>query len=139
MNIDLEHIRNHFKKDRFATGIGVEIDSVTEECVVCSLKLNDSHKNSIDNVQGGAIFTLADLTFAVHCNLEWVCGEDVGVTVGQSCNISFLKSTRGSTLFAESACLSKGRSISVYRICVKDDLGVSIAEMTANSFTIAKR
>jgi acyl-CoA thioesterase len=139
MNIDLEHIRNHFKKDRFATGIGVEIDSVTEECVVCSLKLNDSHKNSIDNVQGGAIFTLADLTFAVHCNLEWVCGEDVGVTVGQSCNISFLKSTRGSKLFAESACLSKGRSVSVYRICVKDDLGVAIAEMTANSFTIAKR
>jgi len=139
MNIDLEHIRNHFKKDRFATGIGVEIDSVTEDCVVCSLKLNDSHKNSIDNVQGGAIFTLADLTFAVHCNLEWVCGEDVGVTVGQSCNISFLKSTRGSKLFAESACLSKGRSVSVYRICVKDDLGVSIAEMTVNSFTIAKR
>jgi len=139
MNIDLEHIRNHFKKDRFATGTGIEIDSVTEDCVVCSLKLNDSHKNSIDNVQGGAIFTLADLTFAVHCNLAWVCGEDVGVTVGQSCNISFLKSTRGSTLFAESACLSKGRSISVYRICVKDDLGVSIAEMTANSFTIAKR
>jgi len=139
MNIDLEHIRNHFKKDRFATGIGVEIDSVTDECVVCSLKLNDSHKNSIDNVQGGAIFTLADLTFAVHCNLAWVCGEDVGVTVGQSCNISFLKSTRGSKLFAESACLSKGRSVSVYRICVKDDLGVSIAEMTANSFTIAKR
>jgi len=139
MNIDLEHIRNHFKKDRFATGIGIEIDSVTEDRVVCSLILNDTHKNSIDNVQGGAIFTLADLTFAVHCNLEWVCGEDVGVTVGQSCNISFLKSTRGSKLFAESACLSKGRSVSVYRICVKDDLGVSIAEMTANSFTIAKR
>jgi len=147
MNIDLEHIRNHFKKDRFATGTGIEIDSVTEDSVVCSLILNDTHKNSIDNVQGGAIFTLADLTFAVHCNLAWVCagssaaegGEDVGVTVGQSCNISFLKSTRGSKLFAESACLSKGRSVSVYRICVKDDLGVSIAEMTANSFTITKR
>ncbi|MCL2175739.1 MAG: PaaI family thioesterase [Treponema sp.] len=139
MNIDLEHIRSHFKKDRFATGIGVEIDSVTEESVVCSLELNDSHKNSIDNVQGGAIFTLADLTFAVHCNLAWVCGEDVGVTVGQSCSISFLKSTKGKKLTAVSTCLSKGKSVSVYRICVKDDLGVSIAEMLSNSFTIAKR
>jgi len=139
LNIDLEHIRNHFKKDRFATGIGVEIDSVTEESVVCSLELNDSHKNSIDNVQGGAIFTLADLTFAVHCNLAWVCGEDVGVTVGQSCSISFLKSTKGKKLTAVSTCLSKGKSVSVYRICVKDDLGVSIAEMLSNSFTIAKR
>ena len=51
MNIDLEHIRSYFKKDRFATGIGIEIDSVTKECVTCSLVLNDSHKNSIDNVQ----------------------------------------------------------------------------------------
>ncbi|MCL2196455.1 MAG: PaaI family thioesterase [Treponema sp.] len=138
MNIDLEHIRSYFKKDRFATGIGVEIDSVTEKCVTCSLVLNDSHKNSIDNVQGGAIFTLADLTFAVHCNLPWVCGEDVGVTVGQSCSISFLKSTRGAKLTAESICLSRGRSISVYKISVKDDLGMPIAEMLANSFTIQK-
>jgi len=139
MKIDLEHIRNHFKKDRFATGIGIEIDSVTEDSVVCSLELNDSHKNSIDNVQGGAIFTLADLTFAVHCNLAWVCGEDVGVTVGQSCSISFLKSTKGAKLIASSSCLSKGRNISVYRICVKDDLGAMIAEMLANSFTVAKK
>lgn len=139
MNIDLEHIRAHFKNDRFATGIGVVIDSVTEDKASCSLELNESHKNSVGNVQGGAIFTLADLTFAVHCNLAWVCGEDVGVTVGQSCNISFLKSTKGCRLIAESTCLSKGRSISVYRISVKDDLGVLIAEMQANSFTMAKK
>jgi len=139
MNIDLEHIRSHFKKDRFATGIGVEIESVTEDSVVCSLELNETHRNSIENVQGGAIFTLADLTFAVHCNLAWVCGEDIGVTVGQSCSISFLKSTKGRRLTAVSTCLSKGRSISVYRINVKDDLGVPIAEMLANSFTMAKR
>jgi len=138
MKIDLEHIRNHFKNDRFAAGIGIKIDSVTEDCVVCSLELKESHKNSVDNIQGGAIFTLADLTFAVHCNLAWVCGENVGVTVGQSCSISFLKSTKGTKLTASSACLSKGRSVSVYRICIKDDLGVSIAEMLANAFTTAR-
>ena len=139
MKIDIDHIRNHFKKDRFAAGAGIVIDSVTEDCAVCSMELNEEHRNSVGNVQGGAIFTLADLTFAVHCNLEWVCGEDIGVTVGQSCSISFLKSTKGSKLTASSTCLSKGRSVSVYRISVKDDLGVLIAEMQANSFTIAKR
>ena len=139
MKIDLEHIRAHFKKDRFATSAGIVIDSVTEDKVVCSLEFNDEHRNSVGNVQGGAIFTLADLTFAVHCNLAWVCGEDIGVTVGQSCNIAFLKSTKGSRLTAESECLSKGRSVSVYRISIKDDLGVLIAEMQANAYTIAKR
>jgi len=136
MNIDLEHIRNHFKKDRFAAGIGIEIDSVTEESVVCSLKLNENHQNSVLSVQGGAIFTLADLTFAVHSNLAWVSGEKIGVTVGQSCSISFLKSTKGTKLSASSECLSKGRTVSVYKISVKDDLGVSIAEMIANAFTM---
>ena len=139
MKIDLENIRNYFKKDRFATGIGIIIDSVTEDCVICSMEINDSHKNSVDGVQGGAIFTLADLAFAVHCNLARICGEDVGVTVGQSCSISFLKGTKGSRLTAKSTCLSKGRSISVYRICVEDDFGAQIAEMLANGFTSAKR
>jgi len=138
MNIDLEHIREHFKKDRFATGIGVVINSITEDSVVCSMELNEDHKNSVGGVQGGAIFTLADLAFAVHCNLEWVCGEDVGVTVGQSCSISYLKSTRGNCLTATSTCISKGRTMSVYRICVEDDLGMPIAEMLANGFTTKK-
>ncbi|MDR1992045.1 MAG: PaaI family thioesterase [Nitrososphaerota archaeon] len=139
MNIDLEQIRNHFKKDRFATGNGVVIDSVTEDCVTCSIELNTEHRNSVDNVQGGVIFTLADFTFAVHSNLAWVYGEDVGVTVGQSCSIAFLKSTKGSCLTAKSTCLFKGRSVSVYRICVEDDRGVPIAEMLANGFTSTKR
>ncbi|MDR0250998.1 MAG: PaaI family thioesterase [Burkholderiales bacterium] len=138
MNIDLEHIRNHFKKDRFATENGVMIDSVREDCVVCSMELNADHKNSVGGVQGGAIFTLADLAFAVHCNLAWLCGEDVGVTLGQSCSISFLKSSKGKRLTAKSTCLSKGRSMSIYRICVVDDLEVPIAEMLANGFTLNK-
>ena len=136
MNIDLEHIRSHFKKDRFATGNGVAIDSVSEDCVVCSMEINDNHRNSVGGVQGGAIFTLADLAFAVHSNLAAVCGRDAGVTVGQSCSISFLKSSKGARLTAKSACISKGRNMSVYRIRVEDDLGVSVAEMLANGFTI---
>ena len=53
MKIDLENIRDHFKKDRFATGNGIVIDSVTEDCVVCGMELNGSHRNSAGGVQGG--------------------------------------------------------------------------------------
>ena len=139
MKIDLDRIRSHFKNDLFAAGAGIVIDSVTEDCAVCSMELNEGHRNSAGNVQGGAIFTLADLTFAVHSNLAMVCGENTGFTVGQSCSISFLKSTRGKKLTASSACISKGRTMSVYMISVKDDLGVPIAEMLANGFTSAKQ
>ncbi|WP_461247832.1 PaaI family thioesterase [Treponema sp. R6D11] len=134
MNIDLEKVRNYFKNDRFATENGIVIDKVDEDCVVCGMELSERHKNAGGGVQGGAIFTLADLAFAVHCNLDMVCGEETKITVGQSCSISFLKPTKGTRLTAVSTCLSKGRSISVYRISIMDDLGVEIAEMLANAF-----
>jgi acyl-CoA thioesterase len=135
MEIDLDKIRQFFSADRFAKMAGIGIDSVREDQVECSMEITDMHRNAGGVVQGGAIFTLADLAFAVHSNLDLVCGTGTGITVGQSCSISFLKSTRGKRLIAQSVCLSRGKRISVYRITVTDDLGVRIAEMQGNGFT----
>ncbi len=94
---------------------------------------------NLDEIGAHIAHGLADLAFAVHSNLAMVCGEEAGVTVGQSCSISFVKGTKGSRLTAISTCVSKGRSMSVYRICIADDFGAPIAEMLANGFTMAKR
>jgi acyl-CoA thioesterase len=139
MEYDLEKIREYFAADRFAALAGVVIEAVTDACVECGLVINASHMNAGGGVQGGAIFTLADLAFAVHANLALVRGEDVGITVGQSCGISFLKSPKGTKLTARSVCLSRRRSMSVYRIEVTDDTGAPIAEMHGNGFTTVKR
>jgi acyl-CoA thioesterase len=139
MEIELEKFRSFFAADRWAAAAGAVIDSVGEDLVECSMEIADVHRNAGGAVQGGAIFTLADLAFAVHSNLAMVLGADVGITVGQSCSISYLKSSRGKRLIARSACLSKGRSMSVYRISVSDDLGVPIAEMIGNGFTTLKK
>ncbi|MDR2134955.1 MAG: PaaI family thioesterase [Treponema sp.] len=139
MEIDLEKIRKYFEADRFAAAAGIVIESASEDCVRCSMEIGAMHRNAGGVVQGGAIFTLADLCFAVHSNLARLCGADEGITVGQSCSISFLKSGRGSRLTAESACLSRGRTMSVYRVTVKDDLGSAVAEMHGNGFTTQKR
>ena len=137
-NTGLEHLRRVFENDRFATQNGMVIDSVAEESVVCGMEITDAHRNAAGGVQGGAIFTLADFAFAVHSNLEYACGTGESVTLAQSCSISFVKATKGRRLFAVSARISKGRSISVYSIRVKDDLGVTVAEMLANGYTIPK-
>jgi acyl-CoA thioesterase len=139
MEINLEKTRAFFSGDRYAAAAGIVIDSVAEDSVVCSMEITPMHRNAGGAVQGGAIFTLADLAFAVHSNLALVSGADVGITVGQSCSISYLKSSKGSRLTARSSCLSKGRNMSVYRIAVEDDLGVPIAEMHGNGFTTAKK
>ncbi|MDR1247027.1 MAG: PaaI family thioesterase [Clostridiales Family XIII bacterium] len=135
MNIDIDKIRNFFKADRFAMNAGVEIETVSEDEVVCGMDIRDIHMNAGGAVQGGAIFTLSDLTFAVHSNLHRLCGADVGVTVGQSCSISYLKAPKGRRLTAKSVCLSKGRTMSVYRVTVEDELGNRISEMHGNGFT----
>jgi acyl-CoA thioesterase len=139
MDIDLEKFRTFFAADHWAAAAGAVIDSVAEDLVECSMEIADVHRNAGGAVQGGAIFTLADLAFAVHSNLDMVCGANLGITVGQSCAISYLKSSRGSRLIARSVCLSRGRSMSVYRISVSDDLGVPIAEMIGNGFTTARK
>jgi acyl-CoA thioesterase len=139
MDIDLETFRAFFAADRWAAAAGAVIDSVEEDLVECSMEISGVHQNAGGAVQGGAIFTLADLAFAVHSNLDLVRGAGVGITVGQSCSISYLKSSRGKRLIARSVCLSKGRTMSVYRISVSDDMGVPIAEMIGNGFTTAKK
>jgi len=137
MDIDIERIRTFFQKDRFATNAGIVIDSVTLEEVQCSMPITEEHLNAGGMVQGGAIFTLADLAFAVHSNLRLFLGEKTGITVGQSNSISFLATPKGKRLIARSVCLSSGRNVSVYRVEIRDDLGNFIAEMCGNGFTKA--
>ncbi|MDR0906877.1 MAG: PaaI family thioesterase [Oscillospiraceae bacterium] len=136
---DLKQISDFFANDRFAAGAGCVIDAVSEETVVCSVEVTPQLMNAAGSVQGGAIFTLADLCFAVHCNLGLFNGSDAGITVGQSCSISFLKSPRGKKLIAKSRRVSAGRTMSVFEIEVADDRGSPCAVMVGNAFTTAKR
>jgi acyl-CoA thioesterase len=131
----INKIREFFSDDRFAAAAGITIDAVSEDEVVCGMEIRDMHMNANGVVQGGAIFTLSDFTFAVHSNLRKLRGEDVGVTVGQSCGIYYFKSPKGRRLIAKSTCLSSGRTMSVYRVTVEDELGVRVSEMHGNGFT----
>ncbi|MDR2788503.1 MAG: PaaI family thioesterase, partial [Candidatus Accumulibacter sp.] len=123
MDIDIEKIRAFFAGDRFAANAGIVIDSVTPDEVRCSMTITPEHLNAGGGVQGGAIFTLADLAFAVHSNLRLFTGDGAGLTVGQSNSISYLSAAKGQRLIARSTCLSRGRNISVFRVEVRDELG----------------
>ncbi|MDR3344712.1 MAG: PaaI family thioesterase [Oscillospiraceae bacterium] len=136
MQHDVQRFRDFFAEDKFAASVGAVIESVSDKRVECSMALGDIHRNAGGGVQGGAIFTLADFTFAVACNSDYVLGRAETMSVGQNCSISYLKGTRGKVLYAESAVVSTGRKISVYRVHVRDDLGVNIAEMMCTAFRL---
>ncbi len=67
---DLERANNFFKNDVFAMETcGIRIKKLGEYAE-CMMKLERKHKNALDQVMGGAIFSLADFTLAVALNFE---------------------------------------------------------------------
>ena len=48
----LEEAREFFYKDKFAVDTGITLDELTEDKAICSLVLNDDHKNAYGGVEG---------------------------------------------------------------------------------------
>lgn len=119
---DLEEAREIFIKDRYATvTTGIEIEDVKDKYARCSLKIDERHKNAIERVMGGAIYTLADFTFAVATNFR----QPPTVTVVSQ--ISFLSAAKSDVLYAESRLLKDGRRNCFYEIEIKDSVGTLVA------------
>ncbi len=124
-----DEIEAVFANDRFATeAAGCRVVEGARGRAGCEMGLGDVHKNAMDNVMGGAIFTLADFALAICCNI----GEEPTVSVDSS--ISFFRSTKGAKLTATAICDKPGRHLGFYTVLVEDDLGKAIAKMTATCY-----
>ena len=122
----LQEAREIFSKDKYATSAsGIVIEEVLENYAKCSMKLTDIHRNAFGGVMGGAIYTLADFTFAVASNY----GKD-RLTASLTGQASFLSMSRGSVLYAESELIKDGRQNCFYQIRVYDNLGKDIATVS---------
>ena len=114
-------IKKFFKKGKFAEYVGIELLEVEKGKAKSKLEIKEVHLNGIGTVHGGAIFTLADFTFAVAANSYGV------TTVAINANISFMKAARTGTLFAEAEEISINPKLGTYTITVTDDNGEIIA------------
>jgi len=131
---DIEEARNYFKDDRFATeASGIIIEAVDDGYAKCSMKIEDRHRNAVNQVMGGAIYTLADFVFAVATNTKdhWTV-----TTVSQ---ISYIGTVKGDTLYAESRCIKDGRRTCFYEIEIKDDLGNLVAVVSTSGSHLEKK
>ena len=129
-----EETREYFANDRFAVeALGAVIEKAEDGYARCSVELKPVHRNARNSVMGGAIFTLADFTFAVAAN----CGE-TGV-VSLTCQISYLGSAKGTRLIAEARRVKQGRRTGYYVVKVFDDLGNAVAEVTETGFVVQEK
>ena len=91
----MENIIQFFKKDMFAVSSGIELLEVSPGYAKARMKIEEKHLNALRAVQGGAVFTLADLAFAAASNAYG------NAAVGINANISFVKAATKGTLTAE--------------------------------------
>ena len=126
----LEEVREFFKNDRFATENGAIIEEIGENTATCSLTITNSHRNAMGAVMGGVYFMLADFAFAVASN--W---QKVG-SISLHSDISFLGTAKGEKLIAKAVCVKNGKTTSLYRIDVTDNLGNLTATVTATGYKL---
>lgn len=125
-----EEAREYFKKDVYAFRSGMVLEELGEDYAVCSLPIHEGLLNANGGVQGGAIFTLADLAFAALVNNLHM------PTVAQQVSINYLNAPKGGKLFARAELKKDGRTASVVNVFVTDDTGRDIAQYVGTGFKL---
>ncbi len=124
----IDAVNAFFKDDRFAVGIGIQIEEAKRDYARCSLKIEEKHLNASGRVQGGVSFTLGDFTFAVAANS---CGK---CTVSMDTTISHTKPAKGKMLYAEATKMTGTRHVVFYAVKVYDELGTDVARMQVTGY-----
>ncbi len=105
-----------FGGDRFASGNGMRVAEVRQGFARTEMQVGPGHLNAVGIVQGGVLFTLADLAFAAASNSYGVlavsCQADI--TVFKAVSSGRLTAT------AEEICRTRKLSTCVIRVTGED-------------------
>ena len=125
-----EEAREYFKGDKFATNAGMQVDELTETKSVCSVTLDDRHRNANGGIMGGVMFTLADLAFAALSNNIHM------PSVAQQVSINYLSAPKGGRLIATAYIKKSGRSSTIINVDIVDDTGRDVAQFIGTGFKL---
>ena len=118
----MHKIREFFKRDKFAELAGIELLEISPGKAKAKMTVGPQHLNGVDIVHGGAVFTLADLVFAVASNSHGT------VAVAINASISYIKASPvGTVLYAEGREIACNPKLASYTIDVKNEQGELIA------------
>lgn len=129
----LDAIRNAFSADKFATEAAeITIESAELGHAICRMPVLPKHLNARGTVMGGAIFTLADFTSAVAANGH---AEETN-TITLHGDITYLNPAKGKELIAAADVVKQGRTIALYDVSIRDELGTLVAKATMNGYVL---
>ena len=123
----MEEIYALLDKDYFAKQNGVILKEVGKGYATTVMNIEQRHLNGAGVVQGGALFTLADLCFAAAANSY----GDLAVSL--DANINYVKGVSSGTLTATATEVYRRRTVALYKIEIvneKDEL-IAVFQSTA--------
>ena len=124
--MNLEEARDFFRNDVYATKTtGIELIEIGEGYSKCSLKIGPEHMNAAHSVMGGAIYTLADFSFAAATNAP----DHLVVTA--TSEISYLSAPRTELLLSECRVVRDGKRSCFAETSICDSDGNPVARVTA--------
>ncbi|MCQ2378162.1 MAG: PaaI family thioesterase [Victivallaceae bacterium] len=118
-------------RDAFCRTNGIRLVKVAPEYAEAELDVTENTLNADGIVQGGAIFTLADLCFAGAANASGLAGN---VCVSLDGNIRFVRPGTGKKLRAVCRGVSRGRRTGVYLVEVFNEADQLVAHCTFGGF-----
>ena len=113
--MDTAQIADLLNRDLFATGNGMRMVEVRLGYARAELTVAPTHMNAVGILQGGAVFTLADLAFAGACNSHGV------VAVACQSDITYFKAVTSGKLTAIAEEVSRTRRLSTCVVKVMDE------------------
>jgi len=110
-----------FDRDRFATGNGMRVVEVRTGYARAEMIVEPRHLNTVGILQGGALFTLADLAFAAASNSHGV------VALGCHADVTYFKAITEGTITAVAEEISRTRRLSTCLVHVRDERAELVA------------
>ena len=114
----------------YAQHMGLKIEKISMDEVVCSMGIQPFMINSMGRVHGGAIYALIDHTFAIISNM-------LHDGTGQSTEVKFYRPA-STDLKCVAKPINVSRSLGIYDVRVYSDEGKLIASSTCTGFIIRK-
>ncbi len=123
-----EELKAFFLHDEFARSNGIVLAEVREGFARTQVTIEARHLNAGGSVQGGVLFTLADLAFAAATNSH---GQ---LTVTTTANITFVRGAVSGTLTAEATELVNHHRQPFCEVRITNEEGEMIAVFTASGY-----
>lgn len=121
-------IRFFNARDRLCRTLGIRVTELGPGFAVTRMEIAEQHLNGADIVQGGAIFTLADLAFGAAANSHGT------LALGVNASIAFTRAATSGQLTATARESSASGPLATYVVEITDDAGHTIATFQGTAY-----